>query len=187
MTNRTPADLASLIKSAFPLHPVPTHVVDNQEMHQKAALSSEYGQILSIFLGKSWAEITYQQVWDGYSGGTPGVAFYLLSCEALRYYLPAWMMMCIEDVSPEGSDALDPLLGLLKRGGEWAIGSVEDFDKTFGALTISQKAAVAAFLKYADFAFPSVYPSGFASMAYTSYWHQFDTDKSPLVQDKPSP
>ena len=157
------SQLIAQIISAFDNTQKPTRIVAASTGGFEPSIVEAY------FLNKDWREISMlQMVKDGYEGAELS-ALLFMSDEAFRYFLPAFLLINIneDDIADLTFDTTLYRLTLPLEDHVDFASCREKFD----GFSLEQKNVIADFLKYEIEVFP---PCDAASSAYKRYWYQFD-------------
>ena len=149
------------IIASFPAEPTPATIVDHLGGGFEPKLVQAY------FTGRKWNTLNASELTSHYSGDA-GSALTFMSDTAARYYLPAFLMICLHE---------RVCADLIVERTLWQLTAPTDalglqrFLTRYTPLTAEQKAAIALSLK-------EIEQSGIcmsdSQSAYNSYWHQFD-------------
>lgn len=171
----TKGDLIKRIKQDFPLLPLPSPVVNKLGGGFEPQLVQDY------FQGKNWQEVA-RVLLRGYESDA-GSCLLFMNADAYCYYLPAYILMSLENYDLVGDttkydsllyDLALPLIGeKVPLDRDWHLDRFEKF-------TFQQKRDIADYLAYEDTTHGEL--SGDAAKeAFESYWYQF---ASPLARPK---
>jgi hypothetical protein len=124
----------------------------------------------AFFRGKRWQDVTLQSLEEGYDGDKSACLSFM-TVNAFRYYLPAYMLICIDDY--EGADvSYTATLQTLTP----QIGDVEIDARTLtriSGFTQQQKQTIALFLKEMSALHGADDPWDDTLVALDSYWKQY--------------
>lgn len=165
-------ELYQLLQRVFPLFPVPENVRNGG---QKDDL-----QVEAAFKGMPWDQITWERIRSYCTFGAPEEAFWLLTSEGKRYYLPAQLTLYLKD--EEALLWTEPLCSILTR--QTSRDQQRDyFDDAFELCTSEQKEVVARCLLFFGGAYKDYWllSENDALTAYHSYWVRFDPNPEPPV------
>ena len=162
-------ELIELIRSCFPVDPVPEEVVaDQSDVLNGKSGTCETVLAAKAFAGKKWPEITYSYL-EGKFNGYPHEIFFFLNDKSFLYYFPAYLLMGFDETE---SDPYD---------GEEAVESVcwflsEKYSQRYAVnLSSDQSTVIAKCLKYFSRHYRHRWPRDYAMEAYEKgYWRQFD-------------
>jgi len=159
-------DLVELISKVFPSEPYPdeSSIVTNRETVE----GTEEYEIAQAFRGKSWKGI------DSDTVRYHSVALAFFTPEASRYFLPAYMTLCITNYE-EVDHATTALIGALKLPEEDKITGLtrSRFLEITNEFTDEQKNAIAHFLEYISEVHGQDFPAHKPSIVLDLYWKRF--------------
>ncbi len=167
------SELIEEINKAFSKNSFPErgNIVNNQQYFEtQSDFESEEKEVIKIFEGKKWQEIDTDKL--VYENG----ALALLSDEAFNFYLPAYMILIVQD--PEKADILwDYTISSLKLPEEQDFninkGDIEKSRKYFynkmEGFSVEQKVSIKHFLEYLF----SLEDEETEKLAIGNYWGKF--------------
>jgi len=165
MTNAN--EIEALLLRAFPvtIPPSPDEVTDkapSERCLEREAISKFFGC-------KQWTEISWQSLSEEYSGD-PAACLALMSHDAFRYFLPAYLRLCV--VWGLGADAtygytIDHLTP------SKSLRSADEFARVFSEFTEEQNQAIASVLLHLSSLDKDRASWDDASDALDEYWRKF--------------
>lgn len=167
-------EIASNVKAYFPLHPVPLNI----------GISALSQKINAFFTGRAWPSVTADALLNESDLGADHALTWMNS-EGYRYYLPAYLIITLEQKIQGLSWFLEPIftgLCAYEIFSTFVEATTPQIDPSkvecFEKFTQEQKKTIADFLLY--FSTKSQGASGnltslniLAKLAYESYWSQF--------------
>jgi hypothetical protein len=172
--------LANTIKLDFPVEPVPAAI----------GISTEAADVNSFFKDRKWTSLTTKVITAEGHGDVPAYLAFMTPA-GFRYYLPAYMMMTLQEWNEDNRWLLESLpTRLMPENVFWkrecsnqkrsALPPDNNFTDKFSPFTFAQKRDIANFLYHQSFhdgPFP-ILANGRnddAFRAFESYWYQFAT------------
>lgn len=158
-------ELLELISSAFSKEQYP----ENSPITQNDTTEgTEEYEIAQAFHGKSWKEI--ESVTVRYHS----TALFFFMPQAYRYFLPAYMTLCITDYS-EVDHAITALIGSLRlpETSKAEGRPYKRFLAIVSGFTDKQKNVIAHFLEYISETYGEHFPAHPPSITLDLYWKQF--------------
>jgi hypothetical protein len=140
---------------------------DNITVHRGRHLEKE--EIARHFRGRRWQEISLEGLQSDYPGDASACLAFM-TVEAFRYYLPAYLLILIDDFG-HADVVYDSTIRKLTRSGDPA--EKQLFHERFDAFSDQQKSTIAQFLERMSFHHGGQRAVDFAKVAVDSYWRNF--------------
>ena len=112
----------------------------------KSYVSSEYSYVADYFKGKHWKDITLPRLRDDYPGPHDACLSFM-SPEAFRFYLPAYMVITINDYK-EADTAGDAAMFAVTPPADRSL--VPWWQERISGFNAKQRSAIRSFLEYVD-------------------------------------
>jgi len=131
---------------------------------------SDYASTYRAFKGRKWSEISFELLQNAGFAGVPFDMYNFLTDEAFRYYLPAWIVIALNEQN-SCPDILELLCSSVKpyRFGQQLEPS---FNPRYEVLPVAQKKIIAQVLQLAAEALPTSMRIE-AQEATNAYWSQY--------------
>jgi len=161
------AEIEALLLRAFPVDSPPTPDEVTDKAPSERCLERE--AIAQFFGNRSWSEISWHSLRDEYSGD-PAACLGFMSHHAFRYYLPAYLRVCV--LSGLDADAtydytIDHLMP------SKSLRSDDEFETLFAAFTEEQNQAIANVLLHLSRLDQQRALWDDASVALDEYWRKY--------------
>ena len=177
---------ASDIRRAFAEVPRPAPDAIATRTSAFLKYEDEEGRLVErFFAGRDWRDMTFQVIWDGCE--SPGdAALTFMAPEAFRYFLPAYILIALEEYDISDVTAETAILGLIPDRLNFT-GNADDpgswFGRNVGGFTDEQRRAIAGFLLAMQEAYGQDFSQDSSPMAALErYWARFLPDEDrPLV------
>ena len=138
----TKRDVVNLIKRAFAQTPRPAP--ENVMLMGSGALgdwpTGDAWYVMRSFAGKRWQDLTAEELRTGHA------ALSMMTPEGLRYYLPAYLMLVLND--PEEADVETDKTRWAISPPPFGHGPLEAFETRISLLSLPERIAVAYFFEY---------------------------------------
>jgi len=135
-------DIVNLIKRAFDKTPMPSP--ENVMLMGEGALgdmpTGDAWYVMRSFAGKRWQDLTADELRTGHA------ALSMMTPEGLRYYLPAYLTMILND--PEAADVEIDKTRWTISPPPFGFGHLEAFETRISLLSLPERIAVAYFFEY---------------------------------------
>lgn len=176
--------LSARIINDFPTAPIP----------EKISKETAECYVNAYFSNRSWRDVSARSILTA-GGGDHGTYLHDITYEAFQYYLPAYMLMCLNEYNDETAWIAETVFWQLlppdnlssQEGDKPECKFVERFCK----FTDAQKRDIADFLAHQSHHLGKEYIPSYtndrALSAYNSYWHQFATPLAGANSPLPTP
>ncbi len=143
----SPRDVRTLISEAWSDAPYPG---DDAIAYDQSGQHLERAQVAEFFRGKRWKDVTLAALRSYRGDASACLAF--MSPEAFRYYLPAYMLIALDDYA-EADAIADSALNMLTPGE-----LREYWNERAKGFSQRQRGAILSFLNYLDAHHGADYP-----------------------------
>jgi hypothetical protein len=166
------AALRSEVERAFAARAYPG---DDRIVEQRPWDDREINDVAALLRGKQWREVTLE-VLQRYPR-RPFECMLYTTVEGFCYYLPAFLLVCLEPGIPAHNVA-DSLVFYLTPPGEWAGDGVRGKSEAIvAALSPSERCAVAHVFEFLETVWDRMgYPENSPGRALDGRWRAFDPD-----------
>jgi len=161
------AEIEALLLRAFPVNtpPSPDEVTDKGPSER----CLERDAISKLFGSKQWTEISWQSLNEEYSGD-PAACLGFMSHDAFRYFLPAYLRLCVL-LGLDADATYDYTINHLTPSK--SLRSASDFETVFSEFTEEQNQAIASVLLHLSRLDKERASWDDASDALDEYWRKF--------------
>lgn len=158
--------IKQIICKAFAQIPYPgdNYIVDNYPWDD-----SERNAVLEYFIGKSWGDINYKRLNHDYEMD-PSACLSFMSDQAYRYYLPAFLLLCLESYD-EADIIVNNVIYSLSPPEDSHSNAMKKFLSRMSEFTLEQKTSIRSFLEYIQELHGNDFPKNEPASALKKYWN----------------
>lgn len=161
----TEAELITLIRSTFPSEPLPTIVVTASDGTDEAILARK------MLSGHNWHSLSFADMAPHWEGANVADALTFLTPEAFRYYLPAFMLLALEEGKQKTVESINSLINNL---GGLMNGPIPDYKlSVLQGFSVAQKQTIAIFIKCTKELYKGLLIGDPLGELLTKYWGQY--------------
>lgn len=158
-------DLITAINSSFPIEPIPAKIAGRDGDFY---VQDEYSYVATYFKGRKWTDVTCDGLWNDYPG-PPDACLAFMSPEGCVYYLPAFLMILINNYKEADVVADTAINFIIPNDAEYFL---EWQTERYKLLSYPQREVLTKFLSFVANSHPDDYDLQQLESAY-EYWNKY--------------